>query len=691
MRLRGMLLIGVLGLCLPVTFLARPPRPTPPASLAEILNDRELWGKDLPAALALSSSWSRVGERTLAVFPGRILGATPYNTPQDAQRAASQMARAMSEAPPRPSPEFADLLARGRAKQAIPFRATLISLVDDDAVHLAWADSSVEFLPPNLTLASVKNRFGEPERVTQEIVPTQRDRRPVVLTLYQYAGGAVSFAESDAAQKPGIIDRVLFDVPAVTAALFGQAGAAAPVSSAKDGVAALNPVETTRNAAQTAPAEPAQATLVDVASDATDPANLGDTEPSIAVNPANPLEIAIVTFSERWSSTAMAPVWKSSDAGATWRKVFQIPEPAPGLGGPGDQKIAFDAAGNIFIAELGGGGVDFIYSQTADPDDPLTPGAPYGSDQPHLDVDKSPASSCFGQLYSPWLNFGVSPERSTVSFSSTGGAQMTDVAAGDNSAFPNRTTRIALAPNGNAYIVYKTREGPVVGDFQNAHFRVSRSDNCGATWDALGVGGASVHGPDAVQTFFTTTFGNPAKGKVARARSSDAWIAVSSLTANAYVAYVSRDDSAFGQIYVALSTDQGATWTSSRVTDGTHHSAYPEIAVADNETLGVLYIDYDDSGPNTIFRHHFARSFDGGATWTDEILQSMDPTPLPNAANGFLWGDYEGLTALGNIFYGVFTGESIDRTTPQLDPIFFTETAEAGGAPKTPRLAPKTN
>ena len=268
---------------------------------------------------------------------------------------------------------------------------------------------------------------------------------------------------------------------------------------------------------------------------------------------------------------------------------------------------------------------------------------------------------------------------------------MTDVAAGDNSAFPNRTTRIALAPDGKAYIVYKTREGAVGGGFENAHFRVSRSDDCGATWDALGAGGISVHGADAVQTFFTTTFGNPAKGKVARARSSDAWIAVSSVTANVYVAYVSRDDSTFGQIYVALSTDQGATWTSTRVTDGSHHSAYPEIAVADNETLGVLYIDYDDSGPNTIFRHHFARSFDGGATWTDEILQSMNPATLAGAANGFLWGDYEGLTALGNTFYGVFTGESTGRSTAQLDPIFFTETAEADSAPKAPKLAPKSN
>jgi len=41
-------------------------------------------------------------------------------------------------------------------------------------------------------------------------------------------------------------------------------------------------------------------TIKDIATDATDPNNLADTEPSIAVDPSNPLRIAIVSFSENW-------------------------------------------------------------------------------------------------------------------------------------------------------------------------------------------------------------------------------------------------------------------------------------------------------------------------------------------------------------------------------------------------------
>jgi uncharacterized repeat protein (TIGR01451 family) len=421
-----------------------------------------------------------------------------------------------------------------------------------------------------------------------------------------------------------------------------------------------------------------QATQVDIATDLTDPSNLNDFEPSIAVNPANPLQIAVVTFSETWSS-GNAPVWRSDDGGKTWRKVTQIPQPSS-LCGPGDQKIAFDAVGNLYVAELGfdcitGAAQDFVYRQAGAEDDPLTVGASYGDDQPHVDVDKGSGSGCLALVYSPWLNFKISPERSTVSNSTSGGSSMTDVAAGNNT-FPNRTTRIALSSDGKAYIIYKSREGAAGGNFENAHFYVRRSDDCGATWTANGgTSGVSVHGTGTVQTWFTSSWGNASKGPTARARSSDAWVAVDPTSGDVYAAYVSKDSSGFGQIYVARSTTQGTSWLAPvRVTDGTHHSAYPEIAVTTNGTVGVLYIDYDDSGTDILYRHHFSRSFDQGAHWADKTLQSMDPKTVTFATTSPpLWGDYEGLTAAGKIFYGVYTGQSTGRTITQLDPIFFSE------------------
>ncbi|HEU5400151.1 MAG TPA: sialidase family protein [Terriglobales bacterium] len=411
-------------------------------------------------------------------------------------------------------------------------------------------------------------------------------------------------------------------------------------------------------------------TIKDIATDVTDPNNLADTEPSIAVDPSNPLRIAIVSFSEPWGAGNInAPVWVSTDGGNSWTKLKQIPQPPTQLLGPGDQKVAFDSTGRVLIAELDFGLNDFVYRQAGAPTSNLTAGSSYGNDQPHLDVDKISTSPCFNHVYSPWLNTSASPARSNVERSDDFGVTVANVAAGD-SGLNNRTTRIAVAPNGKAYIIYKTREGAIDSNFESAHFRVMRSDDCGATWTAIGDSGVAVHSGTAV-TWFTNNFGNPAKGKVGRARSSDAWIAADPSSGDIYAAFVNRDSSGLGQIFVARSVDQGLTWSSTRITDGTHHSAYPEIAVAGNGTVGVLYIDFDDSGSKTIFRHRLALSFDHNSTWSSSNLQNMDPGPIANASSGFLWGDYEGLTAVGNTFYGVFTGQSIGRTVLQLDPIFF--------------------
>jgi len=414
----------------------------------------------------------------------------------------------------------------------------------------------------------------------------------------------------------------------------------------------------------------------DIATDALDPSNLSDTEPSIAVSPHNHAEIAIVTFSENWTPAKGAPIWKSTDHGETWNKYYQVMQPNPGEGGPGDQKIDFDANGQIYVAELASAGFllkDYVFRQTGPPNGPLTPGASYGDDQPHLSVDRYSSSPLKGHLYSPWLDFSQPLERSSVAWSNNQGINMNSMGAGDNTSFRNRTTRSAIAPDSKVYIIYKTREGTAgaPAGFENAHFHVNRSDDGGNTWTGLGAAGISVHGPTQVQTYFTNTFGNITKGKVARARSSDAWIAVNPENGDVYVAYVRRDASGFAQIYVGRSTDQGATWTAARATDGTHNSAYPEIAVTKRGVVGVLFIDYDDAGSVTLFRHHFARSFDHGSSWDDAALQSMNPGPLSNAFSGFLWGDYEGLTAAKNTFYGVFTGESSGRSVLQLDPIFF--------------------
>jgi hypothetical protein len=256
----------------------------------------------------------------------------------------------------------------------------------------------------------------------------------------------------------------------------------------------------------------AQARLADVATDANDPFNLSDTEPSIAVNPLNPLEIVIVTFSENWGPGVRAPIWRSTNGGLTWTKLFVIPEPAAGASGPGDQKIAFDRAGNLHVAELG---VvfdlrDYVFRQTLTIMDPLTVGAAYGDDQPHLDIDKT-AGACANVLYSAWLDFSPGQPLSTVSNSTNRGVTMTDVGVGTNT-FPNRTTASRSSPRWPSLRHLQDARG-AQGRTRECPLRVARSDDCGATWTGLGAGGVSVHGAPTVVTFFTNQFGTPPKGR----------------------------------------------------------------------------------------------------------------------------------------------------------------------------------
>jgi hypothetical protein len=426
--------------------------------------------------------------------------------------------------------------------------------------------------------------------------------------------------------------------------------------------------------------------LIDIANDQSDKDNLDDGEPSIAVNPKNPKEVSVVAFSGAWDATTMAPIWKSDDVGEHWRRVPQLPQPSR-LDGPGDQAISYDTDGRLVVVELGladdSGESDvpprnFIYRQEKGADEPLEAGEFFGDDQPQVIVDLHD-TNCRNRVYSAWLNTrpsqgtsdAVLKELSMDSSSPDGGKTLQDARVGDNRKFPNRTTRVTVDHHGHAYVVYKTREGAVGNDFERAHFRVKRSDDCGKTWANLGDEGVSVTGSSSVLTLFTDNFGNPAKGATARARSSDAWITTSPTSDDVYVAYVNKENSGFAQIYVARSADLGKTWTTNRATDGSHNSGYPEVAVTSDDAVGLLYVDYDDSGTQTVFRHRMFISLDHGKTWTGKTLQDLRPNDLQLSPSGFLWGDYEGLVANGTTFFGAFTGESINRAVKQLDPIFF--------------------
>jgi hypothetical protein len=219
------ILFGALVLLSVASVLGQPPdeKAKMVNALAKIFSESDLWGKDYPAALASLPAWNRLGEKRVAVFADRIIGGSPHKTREEAEAEAKRFSEAVKELRSKPAPKF-DALLKEKTEQLRAGKMEVIPFFQEDGTaRLAWTTGSHQLLAPRLNMATVKKRLGPPEKVSTEVIQGQGEVRPVILTLHSYAGGAVAFAESDVAPRPGLVNRVILDVPVVTAALFEEA------------------------------------------------------------------------------------------------------------------------------------------------------------------------------------------------------------------------------------------------------------------------------------------------------------------------------------------------------------------------------------------------------------------------------------------------------------------------------------
>jgi hypothetical protein len=109
---------------------------------------------------------------------------------------------------------------------------------------------------------------------------------------------------------------------------------------------------------------------------------------------------------------------------------------------------------------------------------------------------------------------------------------------------------------------------------------------------------------------------------------------------------------------------------------GQVQAALPAVAVTRNGTVGVFYYTCEgfSSDGYPTFTAHLSLSDDQGQSFTDlELLTFLSSAgPNENARQRVL-GDYMQMKALGNTFYGAFTGNGFPFGRPfaNHDPIFF--------------------
>lgn len=187
------------------------------AQLAKILTDRTIWGDDAFQAFASIDRWKSEGETSILVFTDKVVGATGFETPEQAKEKAARMALAMNRAHAGLSPEFATLYRAVLTKKVPALQVESARFLEDDSYRLQWKREGAEFFKRQLTFRAVVDAYGPPEKTTTEVVHSHGDRRPAVLTISEYADGKVKFVQSDVSPDPTKVDRVILDISAVAA------------------------------------------------------------------------------------------------------------------------------------------------------------------------------------------------------------------------------------------------------------------------------------------------------------------------------------------------------------------------------------------------------------------------------------------------------------------------------------------
>jgi hypothetical protein len=135
-------------------------------------------------------------------------------------------------------------------------------------------------------------------------------------------------------------------------------------------------------------------------------------------------------------------------------------------------------------------------------------------------------------------------------------------------------------------------------------------------------------------------------------------------------------DGTYNDIVLSKSSDGGLSWSAPvKVSQNPAgiDAHTPSVHVNADGDVGVSYYDYrnddGDAGNGVETDFWFQVSSDGGATWSESRLTdaSFDITiaPVAPASRGYFLGDYEGLSSFGSTFYNLFvvtTGDLANRT-----------------------------
>ena len=300
------------------------------------------------------------------------------------------------------------------------------------------------------------------------------------------------------------------------------------------------------------------------------------------------------------------------------------------------------------------GGVTWTGLESGTPGDPRRELTNNGSDKEFLHVDKHPGSPFKDRVYVCWHDANVQKFAVSGDFGNTfavqsfpgGSAELgigSDITTGKNGevyylwpAFNSRTIRMKKSVNGGSTfassVVVASTQASFIFPIPSIETREAFVYVSADTDRTNGTYGGSVYATWTDST--APTSNNPATNHA--------------------------------RIQVAYSRDGGATWNVSTPHEtadaNTVDRWHPALAVGPDGVVHVVYYDTRRASDRAAVDFFYAYSTDGAVTWS--APQRVTSVVSKNIANGFEFGDYNGLDMVLDALVAVFTDNRHEASEP---------------------------
>ncbi len=411
-----------------------------------------------------------------------------------------------------------------------------------------------------------------------------------------------------------------------------------------------------------------------------------DSEPNLAVNPANPQIIVASAFTPNPAGSGDAPVYVSTDGGNTWSLQAIVPSDQMTL----DISVRYGSTGSNLYAGIIHSATDsnapmqVNILQTSDPTNGnemnvlVNRGTGQGVDQPYIQAISSSDSQgnpidiviCGdNDLGQPGQTANVDLSGNAAATNPPFSTALVDTRPTANGDAPS--IRPAIHSDGTVYVAFLRRTG---GSDPNFIYDVvvTRDDSFGTgnpPFSALTDPGDNGAGMRIAQSR-TIPFINDAVFGQERIGSTLS-ITVdprSGQSGTVYVAWADRVSQTDYTIHVLSSSNRGQTWSQNDLLTITN-ATNPALAINANGVVALVYqaltgnVTPDSVSSSNRWETHFRTSSDSGQTWSDMLLATTPADqPSNSGPNGPLMlpylGDYLHMMAIGTNFYGVFSANN---------------------------------